>query len=311
MFSLTAFFLTSCAALSAAAMPFSQLTKFLPSDVAHVGLDEDRREFVAYRRDGSLYGRFPVDDSANNSFTKRDPTCGDLSVEQAEGMPGWGAITKYADDKWGTRSRNIVTNPDGYLNRPAQVCVTDEVIELSFSADPVCQTHTTTTQGELVGTSGTVAIGVEQGFNTDTSYTVTQASTLGMDTTLEISVGIPEVADVTASMTISTSVTNELSSTFDVSYNDVSTVTLTMNAEEGKKCSAIVESKTCNMQAKGQIRYLATGWIWFNYEDRTEGHYKWAAHIDSILSKDDRSTFAEFRGAMSSDTKTAYKGTCA
>lgn len=61
-----------------------------------------------------------------------------------------------------------------YLDRPAQVCVTDEVVELSFDEDPVCQTHSTETDGSLVGTSGTVAIEVDQGFNTDTSYTVSR-----------------------------------------------------------------------------------------------------------------------------------------
>lgn len=65
------------------------------------------------------------------------------------------------------------------------------------------------------------------------------------------------------------------------------------------------------MDAKGSIRYLATGWVWFNYDDETEGHYKWAANIDNILTnQDDRSTFADFHGSMVSDTHTAYDGTC-
>ncbi|KIY69241.1 hypothetical protein CYLTODRAFT_373153 [Cylindrobasidium torrendii FP15055 ss-10] len=311
MFSISTFFVASIAALGATAMPFDQVTKVLPRDVAHIGLDEVAGEYVAYRRDGSLYGRFPAD--ANTApVVKRDATCGDLSIEQAESIPGWDAINQYADDNWGTGSRKTVTNPSEYLDQPAQVCVTDEVVELSFEGDPVCQTHKTTTEGSLVGTSGTVAIGVSQGFNTDTSYTVSQASTLGLSSTLEVKVGIPEVADVTSSLTVSTSVTDTLSSTFDVSYNDVSTVTITMTAPEGKTCSAVAETKTCNMQAKGSIRYLATGWIWFNYDSKTQGHYKWAANIDNILTnQDDRSSFADFHGAMSSDTHTAYQGTCA
>ncbi|KIY69569.1 hypothetical protein CYLTODRAFT_420637 [Cylindrobasidium torrendii FP15055 ss-10] len=311
MFSLSTLFVTGIAALSASAMPFSQLTKLLPRDVVHIGLDEHTREFVAYKRDGELYGRYPVDADFNSHMVKRDATCGDLSVEQAQKLPGWESLEQYADDNWGTGSRNVETNPADYLSQPAQVCVTDEVVELSFEGDPTCQSHRTSTEGSLTGTDGKVAIEVDQGFNTDTSYTVSQASTLGIDSKLEVKVGIPEVADVTSSITVSTSVTNTLSSTFDVSYNDVSKVTITMTAPEGKKCTAVSETKTCNMQAKGSIRYLATGWVWFNYDDETEGHYKWAANIDNILTnQDDRSSFADFHGAMSSDTKTAYEGTC-
>ncbi|KIY64474.1 hypothetical protein CYLTODRAFT_358413 [Cylindrobasidium torrendii FP15055 ss-10] len=310
MFALSTIFIASLAALSASAMPFEQVAKLLPRDVVHIGLDEHAREFVAYKRDGSLYGRYPVDNGFNTPV-KRDASCGDLPVDQAQSMPGWQAIEDYANDNWGKGSRKIVTNPSEYLSQPAQVCITDEVIELSFEGDPTCQTHKTTTEGKLVGTSGTVAIEVDQGFNTDTSYTVSQASTLGIDTTLSATVGIPEVADVTTSLTVSTSITDTLSSTFDVSYNDVSKVTITMQAPEGKSCTAVSETKTCNMQAKGSARYLATGWVWFNYDDETEGHYKWAANIDNIITnQDERSTFADFHGSMSSDTKTAYQGTC-
>lgn len=66
------------------------------------------------------------------------------------------------------------------------------------------------------------------------------------------------------------------------------------------------------MSAKGTIRYLATGWVWFNYDSKTQGHYKWAANIDSILTNiDDRSSTSEFSGSMAADTHTAYEGVCA
>ncbi|KIY73116.1 hypothetical protein CYLTODRAFT_449321 [Cylindrobasidium torrendii FP15055 ss-10] len=306
MFALSLLFIAAVAS----ALPFDQLTKILPRDVAHIGLDEDAGEYVAYNINGEVTGRYPVTTSVQ-SITKRAATCGDLSADEAQKMPGWATLNNYANDNWGTGSRNIVTNPTEYLDSPAQVCVSDEVVELDFSGDPVCQTHTTSTEGKLVGTSGTVAIGVTQGFTTSTSYTVSQASTLGLSTTLSVAVKIPAVADVTGSYTISTSVTNTLSSAFSVAYNDASTVQLTMTAPEGKTCTATAETKTCNLDAKGTIRYLATGWVWFNYNSRTNGHFKWAANIDSILTnQDDRSTFAEFSGAMVADTHTAYEGTC-
>lgn len=45
----------------------------------------------------------------------------------------------------------------------------------SFNApeEPICQEHTSSVSGILIGTEGEVSIEVEQGFNTATSYTVT------------------------------------------------------------------------------------------------------------------------------------------
>ncbi|KAF9030299.1 hypothetical protein BDZ89DRAFT_1244327 [Hymenopellis radicata] len=287
----------------------ARIVETLPRDVTHVGVDEARREYVAYTRDGTFFGRYAIDSSVASVERRAASQCGDLSVDDAKTLPGWAAIEQYANDNWGDGSRTLLRILKMYfLDSPAQFCVTDEVVELSFSGDPICQTHTISTSGTIVGTSGEVYIEVDQGFNTDTSYTVTSASTIGVSSTLSVKVGIPEVADVTSDLTVSTEVTNTLSSTIDVLYNDVSKVTLKITAPEGETCTAETEVKTCNMQATGKIRYLATGWVWFNYEDKTEGHYKWAASIDSILTnQDDRSSFAEFKGSMSSDTHSSYE----
>ncbi|KAK0476959.1 hypothetical protein IW261DRAFT_298058 [Armillaria novae-zelandiae] len=309
----TASWIVCLTALSgAAALPFSEVVRSLPRDIAHIAVDEARGHYLAFKRDGSLYGRYPVDSQSNNVDRRAASQCSQLSVDEAKTISGWDAIENYANDNWGDGSRNIVTNPEDYVDRPAQVCITDDVVQLSFSGDPVCQTHTTSSAGTLVGTSGEVDIEVDQGFNTDTSYTVSSASTIGVSNTMTVKVGIPEVAEVTDALTISTEVTDTTSSTFDVSYNDVSKVTLKITAPEGKTCTATTSTKTCNIQATGKIRYLATGWIWFNYNDKTEGHYKWAVNIESVVTnQDDRSSFATFKGSMVENTETSYAGKCA
>ena len=68
---------------------------------------------------------------------------------------------------------------------------------------------------------------------------------------------------------------------------------------------------SCNKQAKGRLRYLATGWVWFNYKTATKGHYKWAASIENALTnQDDRSSFAEFSGSMSTESYSNYEAEC-
>ncbi|KAK0483011.1 hypothetical protein EDD18DRAFT_758917 [Armillaria luteobubalina] len=312
MFGTTSWIVCLTALSGAAALPFSEIVRSLPRDIAHIAVDEARGHYLAFKRDGSLYGRYPVDSQSNNVDRRAASQCAQLSVDEAKTISGWDAIEQYANDNWGDGSRNIVTNPEDYVDSPAQVCITDDVVQLSFSGDPICQTHTTSSEGTLVGTTGEVDIEVDQGFNTDTSYTVSSASTIGVSNTLSVKVGIPEVADVTEAFTISTEVTDTTSSTFDVSYSDMSKVTVKMTAPEGKTCTATTSTKTCNIQATGKIRYLATGWIWFNYDDKTEGHYKWAVNIDSVVTnQDDRSSFATFKGSMASNTETSYAGNCA
>ncbi|SJL10833.1 uncharacterized protein ARMOST_14227 [Armillaria ostoyae] len=312
MFSAAAFITFLTALSGVTALPFSQLVRSLPTDISHIAVDEAKGHYLAFKRDGSLYGRYPVDAESNSVERRADASqCAQLSVTEAQTIPGWNAIVQYANSNWGSGSRNIVTNPTDYVDSPAQVCITDDVVQLSYSGDPVCQTHTTTSQGTLVGTAGEVDIEVDQGFNSDSSYTVSSASTIGVSNTLSVKIGVPEVAEVTEALTISASVTDTTSSTFDASYNDVSKVTIKMTAPEGKTCTAVTNTKTCNIQATGQIRYLATGWIWFNYNSATQGHYKWAVSIEAVLTnQDDRSSFATFKGSMVANTETSYAGNC-
>lgn len=76
---------------SASAMPFAELTTMLPRDITHVALDEDSNEFVAFKRDGSLYGRFLADTTGSNAMRRRDTTstCGNLTVTEAETRELW------------------------------------------------------------------------------------------------------------------------------------------------------------------------------------------------------------------------------
>ncbi|KAK0433152.1 hypothetical protein EV421DRAFT_1442929 [Armillaria borealis] len=311
MFGPAAFITLLTAFSGAIAMPFSHVVKILPEDIAHIAVDKADGHYLAFKRDGTLFGRYPIDAQSNNLGRRAASQCAPLSLDEAKTLPGWNAILDYANTQWGTGSRNIYTNPAAYVDSPAQVCITDDVVELSYSGNPVCETHNTSTAGSLVGTDGQVQIAVQQGFNTDTSYTVSSASTIGVSSTLSAQIGIPEIADVTAELSVSTDVTDESSSTFDVSYSDVSTVTLTINAPDGKTCTATTSTQTCNIEATGNIRYLASGWIWFYYDSKTQGHYEWAASVEAVLTnQDDRSSFAEFKGSMVANTHTSYAGSC-
>lgn len=65
-------------------MPFSALVETLPRDVTHVGVDEARREYVAYKRDGTLFGRYAIGSSVASAERRGASQCGDLSVDDAK-----------------------------------------------------------------------------------------------------------------------------------------------------------------------------------------------------------------------------------
>ncbi|KAF8904330.1 hypothetical protein CPB85DRAFT_975897 [Mucidula mucida] len=283
----------------------------LPGNVTHIALDTDSGELVAYLRDGSILGRYSLGEDSGSILNERaSPRCGDLSIEEAKTLPGWNAIEKYADDNWGDGSRNTVTNPKEYLDMGAQACVTEQVVELTFDKDPVCHETKSSPNGTITNTTGEVTAEIDQGWTTGSTQTVTKSSTIGVSQTLGFSVGVPEVESFTQSFTVSTEFKNEKSTAFDVQYQDTTKTTVKIATQDGKKCEVSLSTTSCDIQATGKIQIFATGWVWFNYNDRTKGHYKWAANIDAVLSDDDRSSWTEFKGSMSSEAESVFDGGC-
>ncbi|KAK0466966.1 uncharacterized protein EV420DRAFT_657537 [Desarmillaria tabescens] len=283
-------------------------------DIAHIAYDEDNGQFMAFKCDGSLYGRYITRGPLLSGRSAGQ--CVNLTVDEAKSLPGWGTIEKYANDNWGDGSRNIVTNPTDYPGSPAQVCVSGDPVKVELDGDPQCQDRKVDNVSGTAGTNGSVTLQIQQGSNMTSEYTVTTVSTLGISNTFSVSLGIPLLDDVAEASvgdetTVSSEVTNEQTKSFAATYSDVATIARTIDTEDGKTCSVDLTLHSCTAKSKAQIRYVATGFVWFNYNDKTKGHYKWAAKIDSILSnEDDRSSFAEIQGPIASDTHSSSNATC-
>ncbi|KAK7049973.1 hypothetical protein VNI00_005404 [Paramarasmius palmivorus] len=289
----------------ASAMPFSRVVELLPRDVERIAIDEETGQYLAFDSAGTLTATFPISHEPTTQPERRAAgTCVALSVDEVQDLPGWSQMLDYANNLWGDGGRNIVTNPE--------------------------ESHETTTEGALVGTSGSVSIGVDQGFTADSTFTVTKAASVGLSSTVSVKFGLDAISEVSGSFTTSTEVTNtnahrcEDSNLFQMTdlervyyrsfgstFSDVSRVTVTMEAPEGKKCNAVTNAKTCQIQAEGQLRYTAEGWVWFNYKKRVDGHFKWAVNFaTAIANVDDRSSFLEFRGSVQANTRVSFAGEC-
>ncbi|KAK0188639.1 hypothetical protein F5146DRAFT_673812 [Armillaria mellea] len=268
-------------------------------EVPHI---EENRQF---KRDGGHYlAREPL------LWPRSAPQCANLSVKEAQSLPGWSAIEAYAKSQWGSGSWNIVTNPKEYSDQPAHVCVSDDPVKIELDGDPQCQDSTIDNVSGTSGTDGTVSLQVQEGTNMSSQFTVTTASTLSLSSTLGVSFGVP-LLSADASVTVESDVTNEQSKSFETSHSDVTTVTRTIDTQDGKTCSVDLKLHSCSAKSKGQIRYLATGWVWFNYNDRTKGHYKWPVQIEDVVkSDDDRSSFADIQGPISTEAHSSSNAAC-
>ena len=66
----------------ASAIPFEQVTRNLPQAVVHIAHDEVNGQYLAYKHDGSLYGKFPMQDFDQRKRAEAGP-CAKLSIEEA------------------------------------------------------------------------------------------------------------------------------------------------------------------------------------------------------------------------------------
>jgi hypothetical protein len=245
-------------------------------------------------------------------------SCTPLTLDQAQKLPGWSQIVKYAQDTYGSGSLNYVINPKEYPDSPATIC-SDSSAPVTIQGSPACSETTSDIQGGVAGTSGTVVLTQQQGYTSTGTWSVTQESSLAVGATLSVSVGIPEVAGVSASVTTTATFTNSLSKSFETSVNTMASQSVTLNAANGQKCSASLKTKTCSVNGQGSARFVASGFVWFNYDDKRAPiadpkggqHFKYSVDIASVIKNiDDRSSDMKFSGSMQVKSMTDFQGSC-
>jgi len=234
-------------------------------------------------------------------------------------MPGWSKLEQYAKSTWGDGGWNIVTNPSDYQDSPANACVDASVVQLTTDAPPTCSNQTSIVHGTLDGTKGTVTVDQSSAHSVSGSWSVTKTTTLTDGFTFSLGLSIPEGADASIGFSDTTTVTNEQSKSFSTSTNDTNGISLQIDRPKGKDCSVTLNTQTCNQNTKGSAPIVATGWVWFNYNDarapladpKGGTHYKYAASIEGVLTnKADRTSTIEFQGPINMVSRSGYSAKC-
>jgi len=252
-------------------------------------------------------------------YARGASSCTPLTLDQVKALPGWSKIQQYATDTYGDGGVNIVVNPPEYPNAPATVCLQDGPIPVKLQGTPSCTSNDGEIGGTITGTTGSYQLSFQQGYSNTATWTVTQESSLAVGATLTATIGIPEVDSVSASVTTTATLTNSLSKSFSTTVDNQQTQTVSVNTVDGKPCKGTMTTKTCNVQGTGSASYVASGSVWFNYDDARPPksdpnggkHYKYAVDIATVLTNiNDRSSSMTFTGAMQISSKTNFNAKC-
>ncbi|XP_006455941.1 hypothetical protein AGABI2DRAFT_121855 [Agaricus bisporus var. bisporus H97] len=244
--------------------------------------------------------------------------CAALSIEDAKKMPGWAKLEKYAKDTWGDGDWNIVTNPEDFLDRPANACVDDSTTTVTPKGSPECTARVQDLVGTTDGTDGEQTVSIATGQSTEGSWTVSQSSSFNIGTSFTVDVGFEGLFDASTSITTSTTFENSSGRSFSTTTDSTGTQKVTTKTKDGQNCGTKLEVKTCNQLGEGRMRFVATGYVWFNYEDRRapksdpdgDKHYKYSAFIDDILTLDERSSWMSYSGFVKGISNGHYNQFC-
>ncbi|KAF8963220.1 hypothetical protein BDZ97DRAFT_1919899 [Flammula alnicola] len=317
------FILLALAALTQVvfALPHYRITQ-RDNTVAYLARDSKDR-LLAYRADGSRIRRYPVStqprQASSPSLTRRGASsCTSLSIDQVKALPAFSKIQQYATNTFGSGSVNIVTNPSDFPDRGALACVdTSSPVAVSTSGNLQCSSSSTVTGvASGAGTNTTATQSVQVTTTNSGSWTVTQSSSIGATAEFNVGFSIPDLFDVGASLSTTTTFTNEQSQGFSTQTSVSSSSTVNITPADGKTCNIVGNLTTCNVQGTGSINMLASGFVWFNYDDSRPlvsdpnggSHFKF--QIESVLSNDERSSKVAFQGSMSGQTTADFKTKC-
>ncbi|KAJ7574130.1 hypothetical protein C8J56DRAFT_1033343 [Mycena floridula] len=235
--------------------------------------------------------------------------CQPLSVDNVQKIPGWSTVVAAAQKNWGTGSYNLVTNDPDFKDAPALACVQTSSVTIIPDSDPTCTSADLGGQGQLQS-NGSVTLGTSAAGTSTVETTVTQESSLMVGSTTTVGINIEGIKAEEA-ITVQATVTNTVGSSNSASTTVEASAGITYTPNPGQKCSASLIQTTCSMTGHGQVDIQATGWVWFEFNDQTNGHYKWALNLDAVLpNAKDRSSPLQLKAAAKSKSRAKYEEKC-
>ncbi|KAF7336429.1 hypothetical protein MSAN_02296900 [Mycena sanguinolenta] len=239
---------------------------------------------------------------------RQSASCNTLFAEDVMNLPGYPTLLATAQKNWGDGSFNLVTNdplePDF---PPALSCLQTNPITISL-VTPNCTNSTQTLDG-TTQSNGSVTAQVTEGTAATAVFTVTDESVLSGGSSTQLGFSIPNFpTGISETLSFSANLTNTLSYSSTSTANTQQSQTITSN---GKKCQLEMSTETCNAVGTAEVVFVAQGTVWFEYNDPTDGHYKWNLDLETELSDvSQRSGSMSVQVQINSNTGVNYQQTC-
>jgi hypothetical protein len=257
---------------------------------------------IAFDREGRKLGVYAAHASMPR---RRGAQCFPMDNAEIKNLPGLQHLRDVADSKWGKGKRREVVNDSDFPDRPMNVCADDAGATVVYSGSPDCKQIVNEAEGTLEG--GKVWLQNQSGTSLKSESTVTRSSAIGVGIKVTTGFKFPEIVDIGFEFSGTATFTNTQGTTTSVTQDNTSLQRIEQPVDEGMTdCKMQLTTTTCSVAGKSSLKMVATGFFWFEYEDKTapvagpkdDKHYKWGLVIDNeIPDINDRSTIVEFKTA--------------
>ncbi|KAJ7932865.1 hypothetical protein B0H13DRAFT_2515387 [Mycena leptocephala] len=314
MFSLRTLLLTFVSIISLTqALGLRTALADVPNNASYVALDQVGGWLVSFTKEGKEISRHLVGKTANlTTHEKRvSGSCTPLSPTGLRAVAGWPTLLAFAQNTWSSGSYTLQTNPSYAPTETAISCVAPSVQNVQLTGSPHCTLSTGNIGGTITGTTGSVTITFTSGYSSTSEWSVEIASQLSFSSTVEATIGIPELGDATVSDTMSVSISNTVGKSFSTSLDNEITQSVTVNAPQDSTCTLTYNDETCFQEASGQVEFIATGWAWFYYNTAVNGYHAYGLLIeDFIPNESDRNSYMSFSGGINAVSTGSYHAAC-
>ncbi|KAJ6615628.1 hypothetical protein B0H10DRAFT_57112 [Mycena sp. CBHHK59/15] len=289
----------------------------LPVGTTMLGFDNDTPgHAVAYNSHGVALGNVTI-----AALTRRQDgssatgSCAALDAKQMQTIPGWATLAAQAATNWGTGASTVSTNPEEWSDHGAVVCMNGRASanppKIAPSGAPSCTDSSQSTSGQFVGVAGTISLTGNEGTLATQTSTVTKEASIGVDVSVAAEVDFPLLTKLTSTVTLKSTFTNTLAKASTTGTNTQQGRTFTINPTAGQTCHLQYQAESCTVSGTGTIPFVASGWAWWTYKAKTQGHWNWALLMEAYLTNEaDRTSNMQINVDLSSSTNSNYNAIC-
>jgi len=254
-----------------------------------------------------------------NELVRRGPSaspCSKLDLDDAQSLPGWAKLEKYARSTWGEGEWDIVINPPGYKDKPATMCVADPIPVIMAGESQCNETRKDIPPEKKDGTT----IKVDAGYRNTGYWNITNVTSAAHASFFSGNFQLPNITKLHLDSMTSTGVfINAPHNSFLTYATNVTIKNTELTVVPDKRCIGTILEQECLTPATGRIQLIATGYIWFNYKTKRAPlanpkggkHSKYVVKIEDVLKNaTERSAYIDFQGYMNTTWRYDYFDEC-